>query len=349
MADNISVTEGTGKVIATDDVGGTQYQRIKLTLGADGVSDGDVSSSNPIPISAAALPLPSGAATSGLQTTGNSSLSSIDIKTAPLGQTTMAASSPVTIASNQSALAISAASLPLPTGATTLTEQQSQTTSLQLIDNVIGAVVAGTAGTNSALIGGQFNTTLPTLTNTQQAAAQFDSNGRLLVSDASVDGYKKTYLASIVGLVPPATPTDIFTITGSATTTVRITRIFLTGTQTTAAQRDILLIKRSTANTAGTSTAPTRIPLDANDAAATATVLAYTANPTLGTGIGTLYSRKMQISTVSLLGDTLELAFGAESGKCVVLRGIAQVLAVNLNSVTSAGNLFNVTVEWTEE
>jgi hypothetical protein len=50
MADNVSVTPGTGSSIATDDIGGIQHQRVKLTLGADGVSDGDVSSSNPMPV-----------------------------------------------------------------------------------------------------------------------------------------------------------------------------------------------------------------------------------------------------------------------------------------------------------
>lgn len=51
--------------------------------------------------------LPSGASTSALQTTGNSSLSSIDTKTLAAGQATMAASSPVVIASNQSAVPVS--------------------------------------------------------------------------------------------------------------------------------------------------------------------------------------------------------------------------------------------------
>lgn len=36
MADNVAVTEGSGKTIATDDVGGAQYQRIKLDGGGDG-------------------------------------------------------------------------------------------------------------------------------------------------------------------------------------------------------------------------------------------------------------------------------------------------------------------------
>lgn len=50
--------------------------------------------------------LPTGAATSALQTTGNSSLSSIDTKTLAAGQAVMASSSPVVIASNQSAIPV---------------------------------------------------------------------------------------------------------------------------------------------------------------------------------------------------------------------------------------------------
>jgi hypothetical protein len=50
MADNVAITAGAGTTIATDDIGGVQHQRIKLTMGADGVSEGDVSSSNPIPV-----------------------------------------------------------------------------------------------------------------------------------------------------------------------------------------------------------------------------------------------------------------------------------------------------------
>lgn len=73
------------------------------------------------PVSATSLPLPTGAATSAAQTTGNSSLSSIDTKTPALGQALMAASVPVAIASNQGAVPVSASSLPLPTGAATET------------------------------------------------------------------------------------------------------------------------------------------------------------------------------------------------------------------------------------
>lgn len=65
------------------------------------------------PISAAALPLPSGAAT-------ETTLSSINGKLNSLGQKAMTGSVPVVVASDQT-VPISAASLPLPTGAATET------------------------------------------------------------------------------------------------------------------------------------------------------------------------------------------------------------------------------------
>ena len=52
MADNIGYTPGSGATVSADEILGILFQRIKLTLGADGVNDGDVSSSNPMPIAA---------------------------------------------------------------------------------------------------------------------------------------------------------------------------------------------------------------------------------------------------------------------------------------------------------
>jgi len=66
------------------------------------------------PVSATSLPLPSGAATSALQTTGNSSLSSIDGKTPVLNAD---GGSPVHVQNFPSTQPISAAALPLPSGA----------------------------------------------------------------------------------------------------------------------------------------------------------------------------------------------------------------------------------------
>jgi hypothetical protein len=50
MADNVAITPGSGATAASDDIGGVQFQRIKLVHGADGVNDGDVSSANGLPV-----------------------------------------------------------------------------------------------------------------------------------------------------------------------------------------------------------------------------------------------------------------------------------------------------------
>ena len=39
MADNVAITPGTGVSIASDEVGGAQHQRVKISLGADGTAN----------------------------------------------------------------------------------------------------------------------------------------------------------------------------------------------------------------------------------------------------------------------------------------------------------------------
>lgn len=50
MTDNVPITPGAGANIAADDILGVKYPRSKMVLGADGVNDGDVSDSNPVPM-----------------------------------------------------------------------------------------------------------------------------------------------------------------------------------------------------------------------------------------------------------------------------------------------------------
>lgn len=201
------------------------------------------------------------------------------------------------------------------------------------------------------------------------AAVLYDSAGNALVTSASptqgtelglivrpvganIDGQKATYSASILGLVASSTaPTDLFTIYGSATKTIRVTRLAISGTQTTAAVRDVALIKRSSANSGGTSTPLTAVPHDANAAAATATVLAYTANPTLGTTVGSVRAHKLFVGTTAGSGavDDIIWDFGTRPSQCIVLRGTAQGICINVNGVVSAGSSFDINAEFTEE
>lgn len=58
-------------------------------------------------------------------------------------------------------------------------------TALQLIDNPVGSLSGGAAGTSSFAAGGVYNSTPPTLTTGQQASLQLTSDGSLKVSGAT--------------------------------------------------------------------------------------------------------------------------------------------------------------------
>jgi hypothetical protein len=49
MSDNVGYTPGSGATIAADNIGGVLHQRVKVTIGPDGVNAGDVSAANPLP------------------------------------------------------------------------------------------------------------------------------------------------------------------------------------------------------------------------------------------------------------------------------------------------------------
>jgi hypothetical protein len=160
-----------------------------------------------------------------------------------------------------------------------------------------------------------------------------------------------TYSACLVGLVAAATPTDIATLTGSASKTIYPKRILISGTQTTAAVRDILLVKRSTADTGGTTVPTTAVAWDSRNAPATAVVVGYTANPTaLGAAVGNLEAKRVLVPTATGQAELWVIDFATlRTTQPVALIGVAQQLAINLNGITSAGNNFDITIEWTEE
>jgi hypothetical protein len=160
---------------------------------------------------------------------------------------------------------------------------------------------------------------------------------------------EQTYSASITGLVAGALPTDIFTIIGSATKIVKILHIDVSGIRLVNGHSDIKLLKRSTANTVGTSTLPTVVPHDSNNNPGTAVVNAYTVNPTLGALVGEIKSEKAFINTVgSGASDHIRWNNDSEQG-VAVLRGINELIAVNLNGVTITGNNFSIFITWTEK
>lgn len=104
------------------------------------------------PGSSNSIVVPPGLATAANQVLEIADLDSINSKTPALGQAAMVASSPVVIASNQTAVPVSAAALPLPAGASTSANQATEIASLASIDSKLGsALPLPTGAATSAL------------------------------------------------------------------------------------------------------------------------------------------------------------------------------------------------------
>lgn len=226
-------------------------------------------------------------------------------------------------------------------GTTTITLRASA-----VVDNGILAPVSAAGGgaipSHAVQIGGTDGTAFRILST--------DLLGRVQVINTGVDGYKTAYSATATAAPLAVAATDVFAITGSAAKLVRVTRIEVSGTQTTAGIVSVLVTKRSTANSGGTSTAPAMVPHDSLNAAAVASVLLYSANPTIGTTVGVVRSDKLLLPAPAGTSQAPPLVFdfGTRNGQAMVLR-VNQVLAVSFNGATVAGGSLNFNVEWTEE
>ena len=404
MADNIDVTPGTGKTVAADEISTVLYQRIKVVIGADGVNNGDVSSANPLPISAAGF-------TDGTQKTkvidsSGATIASYDDgnggKAFGIG---MAATSFVFSSANSSTTQL-AAGATFAGAIESVTNQQSASILLTTDQNgtlvfteyidaagtkvsrsTTASIVAGAPYSKSFALNGNYfkaaftnngavATTTFNLNTAYGTIPSASAMGNMPMTLDEVNGTQftlgrksaalslpvalstpsATYSASVNALTIALLATDIFTITGSATKTVKIRSIHISGVQTSASYQDILILKRSTANTAGTSVTQTNIPYDSTDAAATAVVRSYTANPTLGTLVGRMANKKFYMP-IAIPGNNgqfgpdnyVEFNYGGNFDKEVVLRGTSEVLAVNFNGVTAAGSNMNINIIWTEE
>lgn len=176
------------------------------------------------------------------------------------------------------------------------------------------------------------------------------------VSSALVDGNKATYSACSTGLLPTAAATTgLMILSGSASKTVRLTHVIASGTQATAAvYLDWQVSKFSTAATGGTPTTVAGTPHDSNSPAATASVQTFVgAGPTLGTLVGIIATGKTFApitGTPAVTPGIFDVQWGNRPAQAPVLRGVAQQIAVTINSVTPA-NAPNVdiSIEWTEE
>ena len=172
---------------------------------------------------------------------------------------------------------------------------------------------------------------------------------------------KATYMASAAEVVPAASTTDLFELYGSSTKTIKVLRVELgyRGATASTAADACYLLRRSTANSGGTSANLTAIKLDSNNGSSTAnSIKSYTANPTTGTLVGTILVRYLTgmldagSSAPQPAGLGHYVLFDANiAGQPIVLRGTGEGIVVNFNGTKPAMGTPKLAVifYWTEE
>ena len=167
-----------------------------------------------------------------------------------------------------------------------------------------------------------------------------------------------TYNGQIAALVPAAAGTDVWCLNASASKNISIRRVQLSGTATAVATIPVVLIRRNTLDTGGTSSVPNITSNSTTNPTATAAAIQYTANPTITDSA----SHQTIRDTILTLGPTTPVAgelpsvidwyFGTHNDAynqgADLLKGSTQQFCINWGAATTAGNALYGTVEWTE-
>lgn len=170
---------------------------------------------------------------------------------------------------------------------------------------------------------------------------------------------RNTYSAVALALPPAASATDIACIAGSATKTVYINWVGISGTAGTLITAPVTLLRRAAVDTGGTAAtttanwANTIAENDTNNPTPTATLISYSANPTINDASPTyLRSRNVTFPTTASGTVLVPIVWEWDTtsfGERPTLRGTAEQICVNLNSVSVSSGVLQLSIEWTEE
>ena len=152
---------------------------------------------------------------------------------------------------------------------------------------------------------------------------------------------------SVAGHTPAATPTDILTIRAPRNSALRLRRLRLSALATTAGSMGVTLLRRSAADTGGTSTTGAIGEREESGTDSDAVVTLYTANPAgLGTAGDIQFNGRLFFNLVGSPHDVVEKEWDADDGP-VLAPG--EYLAVNLGGgAVPAGGTIDVELEWEE-
>jgi hypothetical protein len=291
------------------------------------------------PISAAALPLPAGAAT---EATLASRASEATLASRASEATLASRASEATLATRASELTL----LSRASEATLLTRASASQLPAILVGGRLDGNLGAWLGSTSPTVGQKaMADSIPVVFASDQSALPVTG----LVTGTVTLAERVTYsTASLIAVVNPAT--DIATLSGSASKIVKVTRITLNGEAAGGPIVEVFFVKRSSANTGGTSTPSFGVPYDSLSAAATAVLTNYTANPaSLGTTVGNVRIIKTEFAAPGGTPPYIEIDFTVPGVQQLVLRGANEFLAINLNGFAQNNVGVTLSVEWTEE
>jgi len=170
------------------------------------------------------------------------------------------------------------------------------------------------------------------------AAAAMDGSGLL-----------PTYSYASFGNTPAATATNILTLAGAAGKIIKIRSVFISGIATTAGSLRTDLVKRSTADSGGTATTPTGVAWDSQNPTAAATLALYTANPTVGTAVGILATRRVFLNLTTAVIDRMVESFGIRWESPIVIRESEYFSISHAGATIPSGGVVDLGITWTEE
>lgn len=146
-------------------------------------------------------------------------------------------------------------------------------------------------------------------------------------------------------------------IAGSATKTVRVTRVSCFAQATGAIYTKVTANVNSAADTGDAGTALTAVPHDSLDPAATAVALFHTTSPTPGTAVGAVRTGILNVTLLTesatdfpTVNPPLTWEFGTRPFEQeVVLRGVAQTFSLDTSAAFGSGGNAYCDLAWTEE
>jgi hypothetical protein len=231
----------------------------------------------------------------------------------------------------------------LPAGANTIGKTDTLGNAGAILD---GVITAATAPANGLATLGVYQSTVPVLTAGQSVAIQIDTTGSRYVN---TEGRKATYRAVVSGSAFIAGASPLFSITGSPSKIVRVTRIRFSASAATGAIADVS-VARFSALSGGTSAAVTIGALDTTNPAATAAPKVWTVAATTATLVALLTSERFEIVTASVAVQPglIEWEFGNLNSQALVLRGTSDFIGIK-TSATGTTQVGDIWIEWTEE